>query len=537
MDLTVRFPDGPELPGTDPIVIIGPNGSGKTKLSRGLIAGCNVEFVNALRNTRIQQTLPAMAMDDAQNSFVSQRNSARSNYWDITGEFDYLLTKLIAEHANAAIRYMDAVTSGATLPASTTTWQKITDLWSDMFPGRALKVEDYRPQIHSTVVEEAPVTYSAQTMSDGEKAALYLAARVLSAEPGVVVVDEPETHLHSLLAEGIWDVLEAARTDVRFVYVTHDLAFGMSRRNASFLLASPTAGLRTFALRDSLPGDVAGVLLGTASFSFYAKRIILCEGEDSSFDLDLYSAWFNDRSSVVKPVGSCDMVHRCVSVLDESLVAGLETIGIIDRDFHPEPYLQALPSGMHPLPLHEVESLYCLPVVLSAVCTHLGRAFDEDSYLARLKGAVSEGLSRKVIIERWKRRLEPLLAASVASVHSRDGSIDEIVASLPQLFDINSWNYSPEAILQEERQRVEDALQSSDPLHFLAVLPGKPFIAIAAAECGLDGPTELRQLVNQALTGQHPSLHTLGLHLELALACHLPDRRWTEKSADAASGV
>ena len=56
---------------------------------------------------------------------------------------------------------------------------------------------------------------------------LYLAARVLTAEPGILVIDEPELHMHRKLAiTDYWNKLEEMRGDIRFVYITHELHFG-----------------------------------------------------------------------------------------------------------------------------------------------------------------------------------------------------------------------------------------------------------------------------------------------------------------------
>ena len=111
----------------------------------------------------------------------------------------------------------------------------------------------------------------------------------------------PETHLHSLLAVRVWNALEIARPDMRFVYVTHDLTFALSRRDARFVLASPTAGLRSIDLEPTLPADVTEALLGSASLSFYASRVVFCEGELTSLDYRLYGAWFRGPDTVVRP--------------------------------------------------------------------------------------------------------------------------------------------------------------------------------------------------------------------------------------------
>lgn len=73
-DTTLRLPDGTELSGSGPVVVIGPNGSGKTRRARDIAASCPIEFINALRNTRIQLDVPAMSYTQAENSFAGQRD-------------------------------------------------------------------------------------------------------------------------------------------------------------------------------------------------------------------------------------------------------------------------------------------------------------------------------------------------------------------------------------------------------------------------------------------------------------------------------
>ena len=75
MDYTVTLPGGEMLAGRSPIVVIGPNGSGKTRQTRQLQASVPIEFINALRNTRVAPELPAMGMDSARNQFINQKKS------------------------------------------------------------------------------------------------------------------------------------------------------------------------------------------------------------------------------------------------------------------------------------------------------------------------------------------------------------------------------------------------------------------------------------------------------------------------------
>jgi AAA domain, putative AbiEii toxin, Type IV TA system len=482
MDYTLRLHDATELIGKSPVVVIGPNGSGKTRQTRQLQANVPIDFVNALRNTRVSPDLPAMGYDAARNNFTSQRAQTRQTHWELASDFDMLLSHLLAQDAMSAIEYTHKVRLDQRIVGlpPLTPLNRIEDIWREVFPGRELLWRDWKPLVRS-VTSGSSIEYSGNQMSDGEKAALYLAGRVISAEPGIIVIDEPETHLHLLLAIRLWNTLEKIRPDLRFVYVTHDLPFALSRQNPRFVLASPTAGLRALDFDDDLPNDVAEALLGAASLSFYASRVIFCEGEESSIDAKLYNAWFSTRDTVVRSVGSCQMVLRCVEALRTSKIASsLTPEGIIDRDFHPVQFLEALPIGIYALKVHEVESLLCLPDIVAAVAKHLGRSFSREQYLQLLADNVIDSERHKVVIERWKRRLEPNLIGLVSTISARPKSLDDIVKDIPAIFDHTGWSFSPEKMLEEEKQRVESASPISSVDEFLALLPGKKFIAAVA---------------------------------------------------------
>src|SRR2546426_752202 len=96
-NLEIRLPGGEELGGVTPVVILGPNGSGKTRLARGLECDKPIEFVNALRNTRVSPETPSMALSGARNSLTNYRQQARNQHWELMSDFDSLLAKLQAE--------------------------------------------------------------------------------------------------------------------------------------------------------------------------------------------------------------------------------------------------------------------------------------------------------------------------------------------------------------------------------------------------------------------------------------------------------
>jgi energy-coupling factor transporter ATP-binding protein EcfA2 len=526
MDYTLTLPGGETLDGMEPTVVIGPNGSGKTRQTRQIQCVVPIEFINALRNTRVAPELPAVGVDTARNNYVSQKNSTRVNHWELAGEFDYMLSQMLAQQSMAAIEFTRRYQADPENPGhpEETPLSRVETLWGQVFPGRELHWRDWKPLIRnrSTGTE---VEYSGNQMSDGEKAALYLAGRVFSAEAGVLVVDEPETHFHSLLAVRLWDALEAARPDVRFVYVTHDLTFALSRREPRFVLASPTDGLRTVDLQAELPPDVTEALLGSASLSFYASRVIFCEGDTTSRDSQLYACWFSGADTVLRPVHDCQRVMRCVDAVGHSGIANaLTAVGIIDGDYHPEAFRAALPAGVTMLEVHEVESLFCLPAVVAAVCTHLGQTLDEATYRSALANTVSADQRHQLIIERWKRRIEPHLQGLVSGVSARKSSVAELIADLPQVFDHTAWDFSPQGFLEEERTRVEAAIPSGPLTEILRIVPGKQLLPVAARHTGLAIDAYVK-LICDALRPPAGDLAALGTALEAALSPYLPPRQ------------
>ncbi len=108
MDYTITLPGGDVLEGRDPVVVVGPNGSGKTRQTRRITASVGIEFVNALRNTRVNPSIPVMGFDDAKNNFTSQRNVALSQHWELTQDFDYMLSQLLAQNAMADKEFVPA---------------------------------------------------------------------------------------------------------------------------------------------------------------------------------------------------------------------------------------------------------------------------------------------------------------------------------------------------------------------------------------------------------------------------------------------
>ena len=79
--------------------------------------------------------------------------------------------------------------------------------------------------------------YSVAELSDGERNAFLIAADVLTAKPGtLILIDEPERHLHRSIISPLLKLLFDRRNDCAFIVSTHELMLPLDTPKASTLL-------------------------------------------------------------------------------------------------------------------------------------------------------------------------------------------------------------------------------------------------------------------------------------------------------------
>ena len=201
--------------------------------------------------------------------------------------------------------------------------------------------------------------YSAAELSDGERNALLIAGSVLTAPKGtLLVIDEPERHLHRAIISPLLCQLFERRADCSFVISTHDHDLPLVHSEARTLL------LRSCMLdgsnapcweADELPtgspidDNLKRDLLGAR------RKIIFVEGTESSLDRALYSILF-PMASVI-PKGNCHEVEEAVAgARSAEALHWLRAYGIIDSDGVPLAHIAAKRDrGVYALPYYSVE--------------------------------------------------------------------------------------------------------------------------------------------------------------------------------------
>ncbi len=521
--------------GTAPVVIIGPNGSGKTRFGRKIATMNEAEIISALRNIELTETLPVQALPEAENRLEGQKNETKTNPWSQSNDARILFVKLIAENVASAVEFQDAALRGASAAPRETSLIRLSTIWSRLFDGRSISFRDSSPKTVSEY-SHGGSEYPAQQMSDGERVALYLLARVLDAKTPIIVVDEPEVHLHSRLAIRLWDELQSLRPDCRFVYITHDLPFAMSRDPEQFILMKPDEDLEAFTLSPDVSPAIREGLLAAASVSIFARRIVFCEGTESSVDQAFYRAWFHGRDTAVVPVRSCLDVMRCTKTFRErGLITGVEALGIIDSDYWSEDFLNSIPKGVFALPFHEIESLFVQKGLFVALGVHLEEPrekvcdiYEDISKIARAKFTGS--LFSKQVSERFRCRCENQMRKVMNSLWKGD-DIDEMRAHHCDALASHKWQETAPDIFDAEKERLAAAL-TAEAEDFLFFFPGKTYLPNFTAALRLKKDEYIDLIVDALQAQPNTELASLGEAISTELEAMLPDRTLEEQGVE-----
>ena len=274
-------------------------------------------------------------------------------------------------------------------------------------------------------------SFSIAQMSDGERSAALIAATVLTVKPGtVLLIDEPELHLHRAIIEPFLSALFKQRTDCAFVVSTHEIALPMAHPAARVLMVRScewndntaiTWDVEVLEPDAGLPEDLKWAILGTR------RRIVFVEGTSVSLDLPLYTALFPDISVV--PTGSCVDVERAVTGLRESLnYHHVEAYGLIDRDDRTDDdVIRLAEKHVFALNVCSVEALYYCSDAIAAVANRQAETLGSDA------DEMIESATQKAFDELHQNGLAERMAARRCEHHLRERVLSEFQSQKSQI--------------------------------------------------------------------------------------------------------
>lgn len=209
--------------------------------------------------------------------------------------------------------------------------------------------------------------YSIAKLSDGERNAFLIAANVLTAKKDtLMLIDEPERHLHRSIISPLLTHLFSKRDDCAFIVSTHDIMLSLDNPSAYTLLIRGCtykgAYVKSWNIDIVPPGtpiddEIKKDILGAR------EKILFIEGEETSLDKPLYSLVFPNISIITK--SNCrDVEHTVSSIRDTISFHRVHAFGIVDNDRRSESDINNLKNkGVYALSVISVESIYYHPQI------------------------------------------------------------------------------------------------------------------------------------------------------------------------------
>jgi ABC-type lipoprotein export system ATPase subunit len=340
--------------------------------------------------------------------------------------------------------------------------------------------------------------YSVAQLSDGERNALLISANVLTVKEGtLILIDEPERHLHRSIISPLLTLLFTKRPDCAFVISTHDVMLPLDNPGTRTLLVRGCAHTGpSIAAWDAdlvpseseIDDDLKRDILGAR------RKLLFIEGSDKSLDKPLYSLVFPSVSVIAK--STCrDVEHAVFGIRDAATLHWVRAFGIVDNDGRTETDINELRSrGVYALSVFSVESIYYHPDIQRRVVERHAAITGEDvsTRLANAKAAAIAAIAPHV--RRLSERVVEKTLREHASRHLPRRA--EIAAGTP--FNIS---IDVAAAVAAERARLEAALGASDVAAIIARYPVRetPALAEIASNLGFQSRRQYERAVRKLM--------------------------------------
>ena len=376
------------------ITIIGANGAGKSRFCSALVdeLGGKAYRISALKALFPSPSNVKPLTGSIEDLFnrMNESNPLVKNLAET--EFDKLFFVMLNDEMRELMNFKAHQLMGEKVEFPKTKLDITVKKWQEVFPKNKMLRENGKLMFTSEGYEDK---YPLRRLSDGEKSVLYYIGAVLYAMPeAAILVDDPETFIHSSIMRTLWNVLEQLRPDCTFIYNTHDVDFASSR------IDNQCVWVKEFD-PESVAWDYEVMStsrdLDTALLDLLGSRkpVLFVEGDEKhSIDSRLYPLIFPEYT--IKPLGSCNKVIETVrSFGDLKGFHKLESRGIVDRDRRSDPEVEYLRNKNILVPnVAEVENLFMLEGVIRAVARYKHR--NENIVFPKVKKRIIEMFTREL---------------------------------------------------------------------------------------------------------------------------------------------
>lgn len=263
----------------------------------------------------------------------------------------------------------------------------IFNIWNKVFINKKIAIIEWKIKVFFYKTKTDTVNYEIENLSDWERSALYLITKCIYApENWIIIVDEWETHLNPSLLHELWDNIEEARQDCRFIYISHSIDFISSRNDCTkFWIKNfnhPWDWEIEKIENDNLPEELILQIIWTKK-----EKILFVESKKNKDKL-FYQKIYNDFKII--PLDSCENVINFTKVLNQSSQSyHKKYYWLIDRDFRSDENIESLKqNNIFSLPVAEFENLFFKENVIKFIFSFLWKQTEFDEKFWNLKNVI-----------------------------------------------------------------------------------------------------------------------------------------------------
>lgn len=482
-----------ELSSGSSLIFVGANGGGKTRLAVQIEQALKLQAhrISAHRALTLNPDVAKIsekkalmglrtgrAEEDAGIEYREGHRWRSKGAVQLLNDFDYLIQALFAEQSNTSLQAYQRYKPGAIEMDESfqlTKFDTLQEIWDRLLPHRKLHIsgDDILVSLPSS-----NQTYKASEMSDGERAIFYMIGQTLVAEEDtVLIIDEPELHVHRSIMSKLWDELEANRSDCAFVFITHDLEFAVARTAQKFVIKDydpiPRWTIEKVPEETGFDDEIVTLILGSR------KPILFVEGDHGSLDTAIYRRCYPEWTVI--PRSSClEVIHSVVTMRNNADLTRITCSGIVDADDYDDEDKNYLAErGIEVLPVSEIENMIALPDVSRAIAEAEGYQGTElEKVLAHLSDAIFETINssekiEKVVVRYCRRRVDRMLKKVDLSEAGTIDDLEEEYRSRTEILNIRS-------IAKQATEQINQAIAERDLPKLLSYYDNKEVIVLVA---------------------------------------------------------
>ncbi len=448
------------------VVVVGANGSGKTRFGIRIEeqnqSHTTVHRISAQKVLNLPDYAPVKNLEEAERELLFGRSNRHASIdrkihdrWGgspatfLLTDYEKLLGLLFAKTAERDRLHTEKTrATGTYVPVPDSPIDSIVTIWSDLMPHRTVSFNDGKVMVGKGSATE----YHAKEMSDGERVVLYLLGQCLCAPLGaLLIVDEPELHLHKSLMDKLWNKVNSSvltRLSSTSPTILTSLPAGRARPRSGLKASQGLTGSGATSRSQALPEALILEIIGNR------KQLLLCEGERGGLDHTIYQLCY-PAFHVIPRGGSDKVIETTKALKGNGDLHKVTARGIIDRDVRSEAEVLALAAhGVEILAFAEIENLLCTEKLVTLVATRL--SLSEADVLAAVTKYVSDALKSELdsqIAMRAQRRIRYQLSQYSAISLTESGLQQGVTTLIGTLSVPSLWS--------EAQQTINDAITNN----------------------------------------------------------------------------